>query len=369
MPDGRMKGNPALWSISSFRLFPAFALRAVGCSCRSLSVLSTCSTEFLVNDSTELLRRWGCSEDDLSKLLQKRPSLRKADPYNLHSKLRLLSNLGITGSDLVKVINCRPRFLSNRLHHNLESRINFFMSMFGSREMLRKAIIRNPSLLTYDFHGKIVPAIQSYEDLGLSKEQLMPLLLSRPTLIPRTSFEPEKLDIIRKTAVARDSKVYKHFVAIMGISRLGTIREKIANLEKFGLSEDEVLGLFGKSPVMLTFSVDKIQRNMTFILGTLKLPAKVILEQPFLLNGNLELSLRPRFLLGQMIQERGLHPQIKGPSLFRALRMTEPRFLKGFIHCHPDNISDELLEYYNNCKGVRRLAEASKKNKHKGFPF
>ncbi|OWM71448.1 hypothetical protein CDL15_Pgr005635 [Punica granatum] len=332
-----------------------------------------CSTEheavsITPKDSSDVLKLWGCSDDDIAELFKRQPSLRDARLARLNAKLNTLSSLGITGSDLVKVINCRPRFLGCRLNNHFDERISYFMSLFGSKEMLRKAIIRNPSFLTHDFHGRIKPAISLYEQLGLTREALIPMLLSRPTMISRTSFEPEKVEYICRTGVAPASKMYKYVVTLIGISRLGTIKEKVANLERFGLSEDEVLGLIGRSPLLLTLSVDKVQRNMTFILGTMKAPAKAVLEHPHLLFCNLETTMKPRMALAGKIRDMGLQPQIEA-GMFTAIRMTEKRFLKAYVRCHPKDVADELMESYDHAKGLKRLAESSKKMLRKGFPF
>ncbi|KAL3751510.1 hypothetical protein ACJRO7_012357 [Eucalyptus globulus] len=349
------------------------SLAAASFATSLLPAPATCSTlcpnEDPPQDSAGLLRQWGCSDDDISRLFSRRPSLRRANLGRLRSKLQILTDVGITGPDLVKVIHCRPRFLSCRINNHLEDRLQYFVSLFGSKEVLRRAIVRNPSILTYDFPGRIQDIVDLYEKMGVGKEDLVLMLMSRPTLIPRTSLEDEKMEYIRRTGVPRNSKSYKYVVTIMAISRLTTIREKVANLEKFGFSEEEVLSLFGRSPFMLTFSIDKIQRNMTFILGIMKLPAKVIFEHPFLLHCNLENVLRPRVLLAAKIQDMGLSPQIQGPTIFRALRMTESRFLKAFVGCQTGDVANELMELYNTVKGVKRLAEASKKNYTKGFPF
>jgi mTERF domain-containing protein len=320
-------------------------------------------------DSTEVLRNWGCSDSDISKIFVRRPSLLKADVAPLQSKINILSGLGIKAPDLVKIINCRPRFLGSRINHNFDERVEFFMTLFESREVLAKAIVRNPSLLTYDFHNKVKPAIALYEEMGVSGRDLTTMLLSRPTMIPRTSFDDEKMEYIRKTGVSKDSKMYKYVVTLIGISRHETILRKAANLEKFGFSEEEIFSLFGRSPFMMTLSVDRVQRNMTFILGTAKLSASVVLKYPFLLYSNLEAVLKPRVLLAEKIQDMGLILQIKGPTLLRALRMTEKRFLKAFVECHPKDVAEELMEFYRNAKGVKRLAEASKKRVTEGFPF
>ncbi|CAA2981137.1 uncharacterized protein LOC111412463 [Olea europaea var. sylvestris] len=320
-------------------------------------------------DSADVLRKWGCSEDDISKIFMRRPSLHKMDIKILQGKLEILTDLGITSSDLVKIIHCRPRFLNCRINLWLNERLEYFRALFGSKEVLLKAIVRNPSLLTYDFHNKIKPVIAIYEKLGVSRRDLIPMLLSRPTLIPRTMLDSEKLDYISRTEVSKESRMYKHVVTLFAISRIETIREKVMNLEKYGFSEEEVFRLFGRSPLVLTLSVDKVQRNMTYVLGTMKLPANMVLPNPFLLFFNLEAILKPRFLLAGKIEDMGLVPQIKGPAMLRALRMSEKRFITAFITCHPEDVVNELITFYKNAKCVKRLAESSKKNLSKGFPF
>ena len=96
---------------------------------------------------------------------------------------------------------------------------------------------------------------------------------------------------------------------------------------------------------MLTLSVDKVQRNMTFILGMMKFPASVVLQYPFLLYSNLEAVLRPRVLLARKVQDMGLDLQIKGPKM-----MTEKRFLEAFVKCHPRDVADELMAFYTSAK-------------------
>lgn len=321
-------------------------------------------------NSADVFRSWGCTDADILKMYTRCPSLRNdIDLFNLKFKLNLLRGLGLTCSDLVKIVNCRPRFLSSRINRCLDGRLAYLEELFGSRETLLKAIVRNPSLLMYDFHQAIKPVVDKYYEMGLSREDLILMLLSRPTLIPRTSFSDEKLEYIRRTGVLKDSKMYKYVVALFAISRLETIRAKVLNFEKFGFSEDEVLQLFGRSPLILTLSIDKVQRNMTYALSMMRQPATMVLDHPFLLLVNLEAVLKPRFVLAGKIQDMDLEPQIKGPIMLTALRMKEKRFIKVFIECHPPDVADELMKFYTSAKKVKRLAQSSKKTVHKGFPF
>ncbi|TYI96038.1 hypothetical protein E1A91_D01G041300v1 [Gossypium mustelinum] len=299
--------------------------------------------------SIDIFKQWGCFENDLLKIFSRQPSLRNAQATPLLSKLNLLSSLGLTGSDIVKMVNCRPRFFCSRINNCFDEGIEFLVNLLGSREMLHKALVRNPSLLTYDFYNTMKPVIALYEEIDISGNDLIAMLIS------------EKMEYIKKTGVSKGSKMYKYIVSLIGISRIETIREKVTNLEKFGCSEEEIWSLLGSSPLILTLSVDKVQRNMTFVL--------VVLEHPFLLFSNLEAVLKPRISLARKLKKMELDPQIKGPTMLTALRKTENRFLNVFIKCHPQDVANELLVFYKHAKGLKPLAESSKKILRKGFPF
>jgi mTERF domain-containing protein len=243
------------------------------------------------------------------------------------------------------------------------------MEILGSKEVLRRVIIRNPSLMLYDLDDKIKPAIEYYKGLGFSQQDLVAMLISRPTLIPRTNFNNEKFEYIEKTGVTRESKMFKYVAVIIGVSRMETIEEKVRNLEKFGFSEEEIWHLYGKCPILLSLSVEKVQRNMTFVIASMKLPAHSVVKHPCLLLLNLESRLKPRADLVKRVLEMRLKPLIKEVSIFRAVRMSEKRFLKVYVMCHPQDIATELMEFYEKSKNMKRLAEKSKKYIRKGFPF
>ncbi|XP_057459087.1 uncharacterized protein LOC130749727 [Lotus japonicus] len=321
-------------------------------------------------DATEVLSKWGCSDDDLMRIFARCPALRNADPTQVQSKLCLLSDLGFGASELVKITNCRPRFFRTRISDSFfDKRLASLMSLFESKEMLQKAIVRNPSLICENGYD-IEATVALYEELGVSKRDLVQMLLLRPTILARTSFDAEKLEYISMTGLSKESKLYKYVVTLIGISRVETIREKVSKFTQFGFSKDEVFGLVGRQPHVLTFSTDKVQRNMTFVLGTMKLEAKIILKYPYLLYANVDTVLKPRLLLAWKVEEICPNLQIKGvPTIVRALRMTEERFLNSFIKCQPKEIANELMEFYERTKETRRLAESAKKCITRGFPF
>ncbi|CAL1391285.1 unnamed protein product [Linum trigynum] len=348
------------------------------CVPRSAATCSTkCQTEAEEEEveeappknSVEVFKRWGCKDSDLAKIFSRRPALRNASVALLHSKLTVLQNLGLNASHLVQIINCRPHFLSYSMNGSFNERMEYFAELFGSKEMVLKAIVGNPSLLRYDLHNKIKPVVALYDSMGVNKQSFAQMLMSRPALIARTQFDDEKMEFIHKTGVPQSSKLYKYIVTIVGISKTETLLGKVANLEKFGFQEEEVWQLVGRSPYLLTLAVDKVQRNMTYVVGTLKLPASVVLSYPALIYASLEAVMKPRVLLAGKIDEMGLQPKIEGPSLLKAIKMSEKRMIKVFISCHPEDVAKELMEYYEKAKGLKRLAQASRKAVNRWFPF
>ncbi|CAN0901946.1 Transcription termination factor MTERF9, chloroplastic [Linum grandiflorum] len=336
---------------------------------------ATCSTkcqpelEEAPKTSFEVFKKWGCSDTDLQKIFDRRPALRNAGVPLLQFKLNVLQNLGLKAPDLVQIINCRPHFLSYRMTGYFDEHMSYFVELFGTRESALKAIVRNPSLLRYDLQNKIKPVVALYQSMGISKQNFAKMLLSRPALIARTCFDDEKMECIRKTGVSSSSKLYKYVITIIGISKTETLLMKVANLEKFGFSDEEVWSLVGRSPYLLTLAIDKVQRNMTYIVGTMKLPANVILKHPFLLYSNLETVLKPRVLLAGKLEEMGLSPKIEGNNVLRAMKMAEKRMIKVYISCHPEDVANELMACYEKAKGLKRLAQASKKSVFERFPF
>ena len=92
----------------------------------------------------------------------------------------MLRGFGVKPSDLIAIIQRRPDFAVHRINRYFEKPLDRFESLFGSREMLIKAFVRNPSLLCYDFDTKVAPVLEMYNKLGIASSDLVSLLLIRP---------------------------------------------------------------------------------------------------------------------------------------------------------------------------------------------
>ncbi|KAK4839431.1 hypothetical protein QYF36_021881 [Acer negundo] len=101
-------------------------------------------------DSIQIFKKWGCNENDISKLFSRRPSLSNADLVQLQSNLSLLSGLGLTSSDLVRGRSVGP-----------------------FRELLANIVLKYPFLLFNNLEAAMKPRLVlagKIQDMGLSPE-------------------------------------------------------------------------------------------------------------------------------------------------------------------------------------------------------
>ena len=108
------------------------------------------------------------------------------------------------------------------------------------------------------------------------------------------------------------------------------------HLTSFGLLEDEIKELVRRHPVILNTSMDKVQKNMEFLMHTAGLPAKFLLSYPKAVS---------RFSL-----ERRIMPRHKVLSALSAMQpskrpISEGKFLEKYVQCSPH--AKKLLEIYS----------------------
>ena len=119
--------------------------------------------------------------------------------------------------------------------------------------------------------------------------------------------------------------------------------KKLKYLASFGLLEDETKELVRRHPLILNASMDKIQKNMDFLMQTVGLPAKFLLSHPRLVyNYSLERRIKPRHKVLSAIS--AMQPSERPLSLFTAVQLNERKFLESYVQSSPH--ATKLLEIY-----------------------
>ncbi|XP_057852666.2 uncharacterized protein LOC131062939 [Cryptomeria japonica] len=287
------------------------------------------------------LKKRGCTDVQIAKIMRNRPSIITVSEKKLEPKIRLLEDFGFEGQTLTKLLTSNPNILSLSLEKSLLPKMMFLKSIFGTEDALVKAMLRAPQLIGCNLEKVLKPSLAFWEGFGLSRVELSKFLRLAPSVLLRSSLTPAEAVLIDNIGLDKGSKMFKYVLIAVTVSRMETLEARIENLKFWGLSAEEIWRLFRVAPLVLNFSKETIGEKMNFVVNHLKEPANSVVKHPLLLQKSLERSVRPRFQVWQKIEST----TAPGLSIFKVLEMTEERFIK-IIEGHPD--SEILWSIFEN---------------------
>ncbi|GIL73537.1 hypothetical protein Vretimale_5252 [Volvox reticuliferus] len=126
----------------------------------------------------------GVSADDLTRASRLEPALLTYTTDRLHDIIDLLLNLGLTGSDIGKVLIAFPQAFQLSLDHHAQPVVDFLRRDVGlGPSDVRTLVTRFPSILGMNVKGQLRPQVAYLASLGFSPETLPELVLSRPLVL------------------------------------------------------------------------------------------------------------------------------------------------------------------------------------------
>ncbi|KAI4306689.1 hypothetical protein L6164_029944 [Bauhinia variegata] len=136
-------------------------------------------------------------------------------------------------------------------------------------------------------------------------------------------------------------------VAILTKISKSTWARKVDLYKRWGWSDDETLAAFGRFPMYMCYSEDKIEKTMDFFVNQMGIESSTIARYPALLSYSFHKRIVPRASVIQVLLSKGLVKELPFPTMFYS---SEEVFLDKFITCQ-GNEADELLKLYQAKKG------------------
>ena len=187
------------------------------------------------------------------------------------------------------------------------------------------------------------PNVDLLKQLGIEGELLQFFLSRCPTILgQRTSSLKLRMEYVRNMGISESSKTYAYALVTLAYCPPATFKKKLELLASFGLLEHEIKELLRKYPVVLNISVDKMQKNMGFLINTAGLPTNIIVMYPVIVNHSLETRIKPRYAVFKFISATQLDKPFR--SLTSMLTMSEKCFLNRYMKDSP--FVTRLLEIY-----------------------
>uniref|UniRef100_A0A1D1Z0A8 Magnesium transport protein CorA n=1 Tax=Anthurium amnicola TaxID=1678845 RepID=A0A1D1Z0A8_9ARAE len=268
-----------------------------------------------------------------------------ASEVSLEHKRRVSKDAVSSGSDIMQLLS--PKLPSSH-PSNERLRVEFLGALFGSKDRLLRASIKNRHLMLSSIDEKIKPNVSLLRDCLTSEHRVMRFVSRRPRLI--TSNVDKMREVIQRVeslGISKGSGMFeKALCAISDISR-ATFDSKFMLLKSFGWAEAEFLTAFRKNPTFLGSSEMKIRSIMEFLLKEVGCQSSYVANHPILLTYSLEGRLKPRQYVLRMLK---LNDVIGGKDDFlNAVSMTEKAFLKRYVLRNTEKVPELLEGYVATC--------------------
>ncbi|KAF3953187.1 hypothetical protein CMV_021344 [Castanea mollissima] len=290
-------------------------------------------------------RHHGFSQTQISTIIREHPGVLVSDPHkNLLPKLEFFHSKGFTTSDIATVLSRNSRILKRSLENHIIPSFVFLKNFLGTDGNTITAVKRFPGILMVKLDTHVVPNINLLRENGVPESNIGASIKKFPRIITTGAIQFKA--IVEEVKEMGFNPLRLSFIsaifAIRGMKK-STRERKVNAYKRWGLSEEEILVAFGRSPQCIMASEDKIMRVMDLLVNKMGLEASLIVKRPNLLTLSLEKRLIPRSSVIQVLQSKGLIKKLFYlPAVFED---PEELFLQKFVMPYEKEAS-ELLQLY-----------------------
>ncbi|MED6179765.1 hypothetical protein PIB30_003980 [Stylosanthes scabra] len=286
-----------------------------------------------------LLRKYGFSETQISKYIQKRPMLLITNANKIIlPKLKFLSSIGISREDLRKLVIENHGLLARSLEKCLIPRYEVLKSVVRNEREVVCSLKRGAMAFALcDVIKNVVPNTQVLRDLGVPQSSISMLVMFHPSeafmthakfvegvkLAKEMGFDPIKSNFISAVHVLLHTDSEK-------------MERKMKSLEKWGWSKEVSLKSFRKFPTFMSYSPERISRAMRFLVEDMGWTAEDIARFPTTLGYSLEKRVIPRCHVIKVLKSKGLvKDQLCLPTFMCA---KEEEFLEYYVTKYQEQV-------------------------------
>ncbi|KAG2661607.1 uncharacterized protein LOC120641889 [Panicum virgatum] len=291
----------------------------------------------------------GLSKADVALLVTKDPRiLNSSVDNNLRVRLDGFRSHGFSTAQIRSFVRVAPYAFRT---FNIDEKLGFWMSFFGSPDKFLRIIRRNNHLVFSDLDKVVKANIRLLQVRGFSVQDIDSMCVTNPRLL---TCKPDVTRAVLMRAdelgVPRNSLMFRQAVNTAAGLSPKTMASKLKVIRKtLGCSDAEVATIVQMNPQVLMTSSDKLQRVYEFLTKVVGVDSKYIQGRPTILMYSLERRLAPRNYVIKALQEKGLIR--KDLSFYTMVTVGEKTFCSRYIHPYKDVLPGLASSYASACKG------------------
>ncbi|CAN4122190.1 unnamed protein product [Withania somnifera] len=316
---------------------------AISTNTKVLRLKSKGNPKFALN----LFEQSGLDKTHIGKIVSAVPRLLFCDvDKSLKPKLDIFQDLGLSGSDVVKVVTGSVSVLGSLKVSDMRFCISYLREVLGSDEYVVKAIKKKPCLLSVKACERLRVNMLFFQSIGFTNEDIKKFILQNPyTLLASPEMVKEKVERLRNEfRISRSSGMFIHGVDVFISMKESTIDTKLDVLRDYGWSKWDIIKLVQVLPYCLRLSQMRIRAALDFYMLQLGLKPAYLASHPTLLMFSMEKRVLPRLEIMRSLVEKKLYDE--DYNLYTVLLPSEQKFYQVYVLAHKDKMPD-VCEQYN----------------------
>ncbi|CAM0942748.1 unnamed protein product [Alopecurus aequalis] len=252
---------------------------------------------------------------------------------------------GLSRTEVARLVSLGRTIVRCR---SLVSNLPYYLSLFGSYDILLQLLKRSPELLGCSLDKVVKPNVAFLRECGLADCDFPKVCLAPPQIL---ATEPDRLRAMAIFAqglgVPRGSPMFWHVLRAVAFVGMEKITAKVEFLkETFRWSDAEVGIVVCTSPLLLCRTHDRLQRLSEFFISEVGLEPAYIAHRSVMLTLSLEGRLRPRYYALKFLKENGLLKcDLNYSTIFKKV------FVERYICPHKEAAPHLSEDYVAACNG------------------
>ncbi|XP_059629866.1 uncharacterized protein LOC132272790 [Cornus florida] len=290
------------------------------------------------------LQESGFSDTHLQRVIKKAPQVLSANlERSIKPKFKFFQDLGFSSRDVVEIVSNDPRILTSSVDNRLGPSILTLKSVLGSNvDDVSRVLKRSGWFLGYDLEKIMIPNIEYLKSCGISSTQITGYVYKCPRLfLYKPTQIREYVKRVDEMGIDRKSKMFLPAIQAIRSMSIENWELKLEVFKSLGFSEDDILSVFRRAPVVFSLSESKINEITRLLLSTGKCDISYVVNHPFLLTLSVENRLKPRLRVLEVLESRNL--LLKMPSLATVFPLTDKRFFEKYVLPYLDEVGELFL--------------------------
>lgn len=296
-----------------------------------------------VENFRAILENYEFSDTQISILAKLLPNIFSFSlQNNILPKLKFFLSIGLSTSELPKVIMVNPALLSGSIEKQFIPCYNYLKTLVNSDEDIVRTIKRSPRIFSCNLNI-MVSNVELLAQAGVPQSFISYILTRYPhSLQMKCDKFKRSVDKAIKMGFGPSRMIFIRAIYVLCEMSEQAWSSRIKVYRRFGLSDTEILSAFRSHPFFMKLSEEKIMRGMEFYVKEMSCSPANVARSPIVLFYNMEGRIIPRCRVIKMLMEKGL---VKKYSLANVLACTDEQFLKRFVHKYNNDLP-EIMDAY-----------------------